>query len=293
MSKVAVIGPGALGCLFAARLSRGGAKTFLVDYRPQRAELLAKSGITVESPDSAPFTERVAVAAQVPQGVDFVLVLVKSHCTGALKLPQDTPILTLQNGLGNVETLCGMVGSARVLAGTTSEAATLVGPGRVFHAAPGRSIFGAWTSCAAETPYRTLRDAGFTVELTDAPGQIIWEKAVINAAINPLTAILDVPNGRLLETTEIRHLMRDLVVEATKVAATEGYHFSRSLVETAEDLCRQTRENISSMLQDIRNRRQTEIRAISGEILRRAQIASLPTPRTKVVYQLVRALESR
>jgi 2-dehydropantoate 2-reductase len=165
--------------------------------------------------------------------------------------------------------------------------------GRVRHAAPGRTVFGAWTSCPAELAYKVFRDAGFEVMLTDTPGQVIWEKAAINAGINPLTALLDVPNGRLLEMADVRQLLRDLVLEATKVAATEGYRFQQSLVEAAENLCRQTKDNISSMLQDVRSRKKTEIRAISGEILRRAQAASLPTPRTRVIYQLVRGLENR
>ena len=81
--------------------------------------------------------------------------------------------------------------------------------------------------------------------------------------------------------------------EAAKVAATEGYRFSGSMVERAEELCTATAENVSSMLQDIRAGRRTEIESISGEILRRATMASLPTPRTRVIYQLVRSLESR
>jgi len=136
-----------------------------------------------------------------------------------------------------------------------------------------------------------LRKAGFDVEATEAPGQLVWEKVAINAAINPITAILNVPNGTILDIREARQLMRDLVVEAAKVASTEGYRFGQSLIEAAEDVCRATASNISSMLQDVRAGKPTEIDAISGEILRRAQLASLPAPRTRVIYQLVRGLE--
>jgi 2-dehydropantoate 2-reductase len=292
MSKIAVIGPGAMGCLFAARFARAGLKTQLIDYRPQRADALSRSGITVEDPDGN-FTERVSVTTQITAGTDLALVLAKAHSTPSLRIPADVPVLTLQNGLGNVETLCGMVGSARVIAGVTSEAVTLIEPGRVRHAAAGNSVFGAWTSCPTELAQKVFREAGFNVTITETPGQVIWEKAAISAGINPLTALLDVPNGRLLEMTDVRQLLRDLVMEATKVAATEGYRFQQSLVEAAENLCRQTKNNISSMLQDVRSRKKTEIRAISGEILLRAQATSLPTPRTRVVYQLVRGLESR
>jgi 2-dehydropantoate 2-reductase len=281
-----------MGCLFAARFARSGHKTCLIDFRPHRAEALSKLGITVED-SGGTFTERVAVTTQIPQGTDLAVVLTKAYSTPSLRLPADIPVLTLQNGLGNVETICGMIGSARVIAGVSSEAVTLIEPGHVRHTAAGRSVFGAWTSCPAELAYRVFHDSGFDVALTDTPGQAIWEKAAINAGINPLTALLNVPNGRLLEMADVRQLLRDLVIEATKVAATEGYRFQQSLVEAAENLCRQTKDNISSMLQDVRNHKKTEIRAISGEILRRARAASLPTPRTRVVYQLVRGLESR
>lgn len=290
--KVAIIGPGALGCLFAAKLQRGGIKTILVDHDPERAQRLEKAGITFESSTGA-VTEKVTVTTQAPSGVDLVIVLTKAYSTNALRFPPEAPILTLQNGLGNVETLCSVAGSARILAGCTTEASTLLGEGRVRHVAPGTTTFGAWTSCDTRNALEALRAAGINAEVTDAPGQLIWEKASINAGINPLGAIMNVPNGQLLDVSEVRQLMRDLVVEAAKVASTEGYRFGHSLVELAEETCRKTADNICSMLQDIRNHKQTEIDNISGEILRRAQIASLPTPRTRVIYQLVRGLERR
>jgi len=290
--KVAVVGPGAIGCLFAARLARSGVKTYLVDHNPERIARLDKSGIVVEA-HSGSYTEKPTLQLNVPSAVSLVIVCTKAYSTGALRFPPEVPILTLQNGLGNVETLCSAVGSQRVLAGATSEASTLLGEGRVRHAAAGTTHIGAWTSCDPAPAAAFLHNAGFNVVVTEAPGQLIWEKAAISAGINPLTALLNVPNGRLLELVEIRQLMRDLVVEAAKVASTEGYRFDHSLIELTEEVCRNTSENISSMLQDIRNGKQTEIENISGEILRRAQIASLPTPRTRVVYQLVRGLECR
>lgn len=290
--KVAVVGPGALGCLFAARLVQGGVKTHLVDYDQKRAERLARSGITVEHQGQS-VTVQPAVSTRIPAGQDLVLVLTKAYSTCDLKLPTDSPVLTLQNGLGNVETLCGLIGSARVLAGTTAEAATLLGEGHTRHVAAGLTRLGAWTSCATNAARDVLAAGGFEVAVTESPGQLLWEKLAISAAINPLTAILNVPNGQLLINKETRQLMRDLVVEAVKVAATEGYRFEQSLVEIAESICEATSENLSSMLQDIRAGKRTEIEAISGEVLRRAQIASLPTPRTRVIYQLVRGLERR
>lgn len=290
--KVAVLGPGAMGCLYAAKLAKAGVDCVLIDHADERAKRLTKQGITVETAGERE-TIPVRVLTRAPSGTGLVIVLAKSYATPTLNLPPDAAILTLQNGLGNVETLCSMAGSQRILAGSTSEAATLLAEGVTRHVAPGQTRFGAWTSCEPEDAHRVLNQAGFDVEITPAPGQTLWEKAAVNAGINPLTALLNVPNGRLIESRETRQLLRDLVVESAKVASTEGYRFAQSLVERTEQVCVDTAENISSMLQDVRAGRRTEIDAISGEILRRAQLASVPAPRTRVIYQLVRGLETR
>lgn len=290
--RVSIIGPGAMGCLFAARLAGGGIATTLVDYKTDRAGRLATSGVRVET-SNGDLSSKPSVSTEVPTKQDLVIVLTKAYTTPMLKLPHGVPVLTLQNGLGNVEVLCQLVGSKNVLAGTTSEASTFLGEGHVRHTGSGVTKVGTWTSCPADVAVQALSRAGIKVERTDSPGQTLWEKVVVSAGINPLTALLNVPNGRLLELREARQLIRDLVVEAAKVAATEGYHFPYSLVERAEEVCRETGNNVSSMLQDVRAGRQTEIEAITGEILRRGELASLPAPRTRVVWQLLKGLERR
>ena len=289
--NIAVIGPGATGCLFAARFQAAGHKVCLVDYRADRVRRLQKSGIRLEY-NGETLMAHPKLSPLIPPGQDLILVTTKAHSTAGLQFPPDTPILTLQNGLGNAEQISMMVGSGRVLAGTTLEAVTLLGEGHVQHHASGRTVFGSWTTCADEAALTLFEGVGFEVEKTDRPGQVIWQKVVINAGINPLTALLNVNNGRLLENSGVRMLLRDLVLEAARVAANEGYRFKQSMVEYTEQVCRDTAANTSSMLQDIRQGRKTEIDAISGEIIRRAKMASLPTPRTKVVYQLLRGLES-
>ncbi len=290
--KVSVVGPGAMGCLYASQLARAGVDTTLVDRQPDRATRLNATGITVES-GAGTETVKVKIVSTVPSGQDLIIVCVKSHDTGNLSLNGRGSVLTLQNGLGNIETLCSAIGSANLLVGVTTEASTQIEEGHVRHAARGVTRLGSWTSCSTDMAMRALEKAGFAVELTESPGQAVWEKVAINAGINPITALLDIPNGQILNIPEARQLMRDLVVEAVKVACMEGYRFDKSLVEVAEATCEETKDNISSMLQDVRAHRKTEIDAISGEILRRAQQSALPTPRTRVVWQLLKGMERR
>ncbi len=293
MSKtpsISIVGPGALGCLFAGKLCKAGYRVHLVDYRQDRIARLSKCGIEIHE-DGNIEKYNVHVTSHVPTGQDLIIILVKSYATQTLILPPDACVLTLQNGLGNAETLCKKVSPDKVLAGVTTEAATLIEEGKTRHTASGLTTIGSWTTAPVEKAVEILESAGFQIEITNSPSQAIWEKTAINAGINPLTAILNVPNGALLKIREVRELMRELVIEAVKVAGTEGYRFPKSLVELAEETCRKTADNISSMLQDIRAKRKTEIDAISGEILRRGISAMLPTPRTRTVYQLVRGLE--
>ena len=290
--KIAVIGPGAIGCLFAAKLSTTSAHTYLIDHRPSRAERLNKAGIQVEINGSTQ-TYRPSVQLEIPENLDLCIICTKAHATESLLIPENTPTLSIQNGLGNIEVLCKKLGSDQVLAGTTSEASTMLDEGHIRHVASGTTTIGPWTTANTTKAVQMLKKAGFKTGETDSPGRLIWEKVIANAGINPLTALQNVPNGQLLESEERRALMQDLVLEATKVAHAEGYQFEQSMITHTETICENTAENISSMLQDVRKGRVTEIDAISGEIIRRADKAAIPVPRTKVIYQLIKGLEQR
>lgn len=292
MTRVAVIGPGALGCYFAAKLEQAGNTVSLVDYRSDRICLLNRQGIRVETPQGL-CVAHPNVINILPEGMDLILVLTKSYATPSLHFPDDAPVLTLQNGLGNAECIAAAIGPDRVLAGMTTEAVTWLGPGHVRHAASGKTVFGAWRACNVLPALKILAGAGFDVQETRCPQQTLWEKAVLSAGINPLTAILNVPNGVLLASCETKALMRNLVTEAVQAATAEGCCFLRDMPGEAEALCECTRHNISSMLQDIRNKKRTENDAISGEIVRRAHATQTPVPQTQVIFQLVRALEVR
>ena len=291
MSRVAVAGPGALGCLFAASLARSGITTWLIDHNQARATFLRETGITVESNDGG-FVTHPEVGLAPPEQLDLFIVLTKSYATSSVILPAATPVLTLQNGLGNAEILETRCGPERVLAGATWEAVTWLAPGRVRHVASGKTVFGSWKGCPGKHALDLLCQAGFNAAMVEDPRAILWEKMIINAAINPLAAVLNVRNGALLEHPESRALLHALAAEAAAVARAEGHGDDADVTLAVERACEATGDNISSMLQDIRNRKATEIEAISGEIMRRAADLGIPAPNTTLAYHLVRAMES-
>jgi len=128
--KVAVVGPGAIGCLLAARMKQAGVPVVLVDHRPDRASRLSDQGIILKDKDGQ-HTEIVPIVSNFPEDASLAVVAVKSHCTKDLSIKGAAPILSVQNGIGNIETLSDEYGSERILCGVTSEAATLESEGYV------------------------------------------------------------------------------------------------------------------------------------------------------------------
>jgi 2-dehydropantoate 2-reductase len=204
-------------------------------------------------------------------------------------LADDGLAITLQNGLGNYETLTQRLGLSRVVLGTTTTGATLLGPGLA--RAGGEGIISIQRHQAVGPIDEALASAGFQTQIVQDAKSLVWGKLVINAAINPLTAILRVQNGELLERTPARDLMRALATEAAQVALVEKITLPFSdAVSTVEDVARKTAQNHSSMLQDVLRNAPTEIDAINGAVVQTAQKHNLETPVNWVCWKLVKAL---
>lgn len=296
--KVAIIGPGAMGCMFAAYLRQGGLDVLLVDHRDKRARHLARDGIRVEG---ARGEHRVRVAvttdAATAGPAGLVLVCVKAYHTGeALAqhralVGEDTAVLSLQNGLGNLEAMEQVVAPDRLLGGSTTMGANLLGTGHVHHAGEGDSFVGeprGGISPRAERVAAILTRAGLATRAHDNIQEIIWRKLIVNVGINALTAVLRVLNGALLEDEASRALMRDAVSEGVRAAATQGVHLdAHAMQERVAEVARRTARNRSSMLQDILAGRRTEIDVINEAV---ARLCDAPVNRT--LARIVRAIEA-
>jgi len=293
---ILITGTGALATLFAARLSRAGHTVTLLGSWPAGLEALQRNGarlIERDGSESAWAVQATADAAQC-RGAKFALVLVKAWQTGraarqlAECLSADGVALTLQNGLGNGETLMQELGEGRVALGVTTTGATLLGPGLV--RAGGEGILSVERHPALGPLIEALRSAQFQVETVAEARSLIWGKLIINATINPLTALLRVPNGELLKRPTAQKLMHALANEAAMVARAEGVPLPfDDPVQAVEEVARKTASNHSSMLQDILRGTPTEIDAICGAIVRYGQKHGLPTPLNQVCWQLIQA----
>ena len=295
-----VVGPGAMGCLFAARLKKAGNNVTLLDYRKERAEFINANGVVVEGISGEYRTQMPAVTGKAPRMPHVVLICVKANQTReAVKnlkswLAPEVYVLTLQNGLGNVEILQEILGKERVLGGVTAEGATLLGPGHVRHAGQGETVMGPSGSQQGLTSdiVSTFNAAGFKTRSADNVSDLIWGKLLINVGINSLTAITRLKNGRLPEVGGTRMVMEEAVREAAAVARAKGITLPYpDPMERVLEVCRATAGNIASMLQDVLNERMTEVTFINGAIVREGKALGISTPVNIVLTCLVQAME--
>jgi 2-dehydropantoate 2-reductase len=291
--RILVLGSGALATLFAARLSASGCEVTVLASWPEGLRALQEHGARLEG--QAVFPVRATAQPADCLGAELALVLVKSWQTERAArqladcLAPDGVALTLQNGLGNAETLAGTLGGRRVARGVTTLGATLLGPGRV---RPGGEGSVSLERRAGLAPLEAaLRRSGFEVHVAADVESLIWSKLVVNAAINPLTALLQVKNGELLERPPARQLMGELARETAAVARARGVALQfRNPERAVEHVARRTAGNISSMLQDVLRGAPTEIEAINGAIVRLGKQGGVETPVNRVVWSLVKAI---
>ncbi len=295
--RLAIIGSGSLGSLFAAYLSSEIDLT-LIGHWPEQMTTLRDSGLTMIHLDGHQSHHLFPVSLKPANepSVDFVLVLVKSYQT--LRAAQDAKSIlspnglavTLQNGLGNKEILASVLGSTRVAQGVTSLGANMVEPGIVRHAGKGNVFIAAPADKKSYLDHlaKWLNDSGLKTELTADVDSLIWGKLVVNAGINPLSALLRVPNGYLATNEIACRLMYDAAEETAAVATSLGIKLpfpspGKRVVEVA----RLTAQNYSSMLQDILRSAPTEIDAICGQIIRQGRQNGVPTPINDEFFRLI------
>lgn len=299
-TPVLLVGTGALATLFAARLAGSGLHVLMLGNWPEGLTTLNEKGARLLLPDGREqaFVVRASDSPSAFKGVELAFVLVKAWQTGqaaralAACLAKDGLAVTLQNGLGNRETLVGLLGEERVLQGITTSGATLMGPGLVRPGGDGITTLAAHPR-AAEVQ-SVLQMAGFETKLAADVESLLWGKLVINAGINPLTAILNIPNGELLQRPGARQLMAQLAGEAAAVAAARGIRLPfADPVTAAEQVAERTGANISSMLQDVRRNAPTEIDAICGAVTRHGEASGIPTPINRAMWQLIVSLRGK
>ncbi len=299
-ARFLVFGAGAVGSVFAARLAVR--HPVAVVARGERLAQILREGIRVDGATEGDIRPPAGPAAGELAGFrpDFVLVTVKAHATAtaarALAPLGTGPIrVSLQNGLGNEEALAA--GGYPVIGAVSNNGATLLESGRVFHAGLGEVILSRFQqvgedAVAALAEY--LSEAGFPVLQVPDIRKSLWDKAALNAALNPVSALLGLRTGQLLRDPGSEHLVRLLVREAVAVARAEGVSTSEAEVwKTVERIVARTAGNKTSMLQDLERGVRTEVEAMNGVIVARGAKHGIETPWNRLMLRLIRGRERR
>jgi 2-dehydropantoate 2-reductase len=300
--KIAVVGAGGVGSVFGGRLAAAGHEVWLVHRRPEVVEALQRDGLRLGGPNGE---ERIAVQATVSTNdigrADLVLILTKSPDTRAAAeasrtlMGDDTLVVTLQNGLGNLETIAEILGEARALLGMTYVGAALVGPGQARLTAAGQSFLGEPTgqlSARVVELAGAFSTAGLPTQATDQLWSMVWGKLVINAAMNATCALTGASGEAVLRSAVANDWVGLVAEETAAVAAGLGIALPyRDAAARVRQHCRDVGSSKPSMLQDMERGRPTEIDAINGAVVREAARLGIATPFNQALVSLVKARE--
>ena len=295
--RLLILGTGAMACWFAARLAPQADVSMAGEWVEGLAALRQQGVILERDGHRSQHSVRAAGYGEDLPPFRLALVLVKAYQTEAAAavltrwLAPEGVAVTLQNGLGNLEVLADRLGAGRVALGVTTAGATLLAPGIVREGGVGPTSI-ARHARAAEL-VSLLRRAGLPADQADDALSLAWGKLAISAAVNPITALLRISNGGLLESSAGGALevagMAMMEAAATAQAAGLRLPYSDPLAELTAVLVR-TAGNRSSMLQDVEAGRMTEVEAINGAVVREAELRGVPVPVNRLLLGLMRAL---
>jgi 2-dehydropantoate 2-reductase len=299
--RIYMIGAGAMGSVHGGLLTRAGYEVTLIDPRADHVGVIVREGLTIEGVRGR---HVIRLPAQTSHAglppTDFAIIFTDANATkeaartAAQVLKPDGFVLTLQNGIGNVEALVAELGEARVIAGVSMNSAANPEPGRVQYTNAGMTSIGELdgrnTKRIAKVA-RMLNKAEIETTIIPDPMAYIWGKFVLNCAINPLTAVTGLRSGEIYRTPEVDALQDCIIDEILMVVEHKGIRISESDPrKKIKEHCR-VRYNRPSMMQHVEQGRRTEIDALNGALVREARALGISLPYNEAIVAVVKGLE--
>ena len=300
--KMAVVGAGAMGSLFGGLLAESGENIWLYDIWKEHIETINAKGLDIELDGKIRSVSVKATSDKSQIGkTDLVIIFVKSTQTdNAAKTASELVgssglVLTLQNGMGNADIIGEYIDHDRIIAGTTSHGATMLGPGSIRHAGIGPTVIGMWSGIEETGIHKIaglFNHAGIITESVNNVREIIWAKLFVNVGINAITALTGIKNGGIIDLSSTKALSCAAVEEAIQVAGSLGIKVADNTVEHVFQVAEATKNNRSSMGQDVDKKRLTEINAINGAIVKEAEKLGIHVPVNQTLTTLIETLQA-
>ncbi|MBU9674549.1 2-dehydropantoate 2-reductase [Planococcus sp. CP5-4] len=303
--KILIAGAGAMACLTGGKLKASGEDVCLYNRLNSHVETINQQGLRIVEKDNSVTQINLEIVQDLKadEQADILLVLLKAQANEAVlgklrgKLSEDTVIVTMQNGIGNADTIQQLFPKNTVVSGTLGHGASVEHDGTILHRGWGINYLGnveeGTASKTLEAFAERLSQADMKTEVSTDVNAVIWNKLFVNAAFNSVTALTRLKNGDILNTPEGENLLRAVTAEAVLVARAEGVDADVEAV--VEECLRMGRQDIggnkSSMLMDILKKRQTEIDVINGGIVKLGGKHGIETPVNASLAGLIRIIE--
>ncbi len=298
--KAGIIGAGSLGSLFAHYFHDHLIDFIIYEKNIEVVKDIEKNGLTfIKSGISKTIKPFISTSPEILADAEIIFLFVKSYSTAeAIQnilpyLVSNSIIVSLQNGLGNTEEIRKYIKPERIVYGTTTMGASKSSLSTVISGGPGIINIGGAENGHVMKVHHLLNSAGLSSYTVDDPDFYLWNKVIINAGINPIAAILGIANGEILTNRYASILQENIVKEAVSAAKANDIIMDfNEILKATRDVCKKTSSNICSMLQDIRNRRLTEIESINGKLIESAAIKGLDLPYNRSLYLLIKSMET-
>jgi len=294
--KILVLGAGAIGSLFGAYLSKTNDVVLL--GRSAHVSAIEQQGLQISGKTTMhcrlPAVDTVQKISEPP---DIILLTVKSYDTESAMeqirhlIHDKTIVISLQNGLGNIETMKRIIQNHQILAGVTTHGVIFSKPGEIIHTGKGHTLLGELTGTRSprlQKVVKVFNAAGIETDASDNIIRELWVKAIINSSINPITAFFQCKNGYLLQNIILENIVEQVCEESTGVAVKAGMPVkSDEMMRRTKEVIRKTTENYSSMAQSVQQGKKTEIDAINGYILATGKREGTKTPLNSILVNLL------
>ncbi|WP_298068878.1 2-dehydropantoate 2-reductase [uncultured Mailhella sp.] len=299
--KIAVLGAGAMGCLYGCYLSRKH-DVLLIDACAPQVDAINKNGVSITEKDGVEhhYAMKAVLSGTCFEPVDLLVVFVKSTATyAAMEANQalvgpETLVMTLQNGAGNDRDIARFVPRENIVIGTSKHNSVGLGLASYRHTGSGETTLGTMIpdSSRDRTVAAILEECGLETVVSDDIQRIIWSKLFVNMSINTLSALLECRIGYMIENRYAWDFAKRIIYEGVMVAEADGTYFDRrEALESVHKVCEAVPNGYASMYQDRKNHRKTEIDKINGAVVEQAKLYGVPTPYNSLVVDLIHAVE--
>lgn len=301
--NIAVLGSGAMGSLYGAYLSRNN-QVYMIDVNSKIVDCINQRGLVIHEKEmnkDVTFCVHAVTDSEDLVIMDLIIVFVKNIYTiSAMEknrslIGENTLVLTLQNGAGNDRDLEQFIKKENILIGTTEHNCSCLESGYISHNSSGITNIGmiSYDSHILEQIWNVFESCSISTKIYKNIQEVIWNKLFINMSLNSVTAILQCKVGYLYESKDANQIVKMILSEAVDVAVADGTYFDKDEVieKIEEHIKNDFKEVVTSMNQDILNKRTTEIDHINGAIVRAAQEYGIQVPYNEFIVYLIHAIE--